>query len=116
MLLLISDHNFNDRILRGLRRKVPELDLVRAFDAGLAAAADPALLEWAAAEDRILLTHDVNTVPGFAFDRVRAGLPMPGVFIIPNSMPIGHAIGDLELVVRAQNSDECRNQVMYFPI
>ena len=84
MLRLITNHNFNGRILRGLRRRLPNLDVVRALDVGLAGVADPDLLEWAAAADRILLTHDVNTVPGFAYDRVRAGLPMPGVFLVPN--------------------------------
>ena len=32
MLRLISDHNFSGRILRGIGRRVPSLDLVRAFD------------------------------------------------------------------------------------
>lgn len=63
MLRLISDHNFNGRILRGLRRRIPNLDVVCALDVGLASVGDPDLLEWAAAEDRLLLTHDVNTVP-----------------------------------------------------
>jgi hypothetical protein len=35
MLRLFTDQNFNGRILRGLRCRVAEVDLVRAFDAGL---------------------------------------------------------------------------------
>jgi hypothetical protein len=113
---LISDHNFNGRILRGLRWRVPKLDVVRALDVGLASVDDAELLAWAAAQDRVLLTHDVNTVPGFAYDRVRASLPMPGVFLVPDSMPIGQAIDDLELAVKAQTSDDCKNLVTYFPL
>jgi hypothetical protein len=116
MLRLISDHNFNGRILRGLLRRVPNLDVIRAVDVGLASTPDPGLLEWAAVEGRILLTHDVNTVPGFAHDRVRAGLPMPGVFLVPKAMPISDAIDDLELAVQAQSSDDCKDQVIYFPL
>jgi hypothetical protein len=63
MLKLISDQNFNGRILRGVKRRVTKLDLVRALDVGLAEVDDPVLLEWAAVEGRILLTHDVNTIP-----------------------------------------------------
>lgn len=74
MLRLISDQNFSGRILRGIGLRIPHRDLVRALDAGLAKAPDPVLLEWAAVEDRILLTHDVNIIPGFAYYRVRAGL------------------------------------------
>lgn len=97
MVPLLSDHNFNGRILRGLGRRVPELDLVRALDIELAEADDPTLLERAAGDNPILLTHDVNTVPGFANARVQAGLPMAGVFLVPADMPIGQAIDDLSL-------------------
>lgn len=116
MLRLISDHNFNARILRGLRRRVPRLDVVRALNVGLACVEDPELLEWAAAEDRVLLTHDVNTIPGFAYDRINTGLPMPGVLLVPKSMPIGQAIDDLELAVTAQTPEDCQDQVTYFPL
>ena len=116
MLPVLSDHNFNGRILRGLRRRIPELDVVRALDVGLDTADDPDLLAWAAGEDRILITHDVNTVPAFANARVRAGLTMPGVFLIPKSMAIGHAIDDLELAIKAQTAADCKDQVNYFPL
>jgi len=66
MLRLISDQNFNGRILRGLRRRLPELALIRALDLGLDRVDDPEFLEHAADDDRIVLTHDVNTLPGFA--------------------------------------------------
>lgn len=41
---------------------------------------------------------------------------MPGVFLVPKSMPIGQAIDELELAVEAQVPDECQNQVTYFPL
>jgi hypothetical protein len=116
MLRLLSDQNFNGRILRGLRRRIPDLDVVRAPDVGLASADDQDLLAWAAAENRILVTHDINTVPGFAYERVRTGLSMQGVFLVPKSMSIGQAIDDLELAVKAQTLDDCKDRVTYFPL
>jgi hypothetical protein len=41
---------------------------------------------------------------------------MPGVFLVPDSIPIGQAIDDLELAVKAQTSDDCKNLVTYFPL
>jgi predicted nuclease of predicted toxin-antitoxin system len=73
MLRLVSDENFNGEVVRGLLRREPGLDLVRVQDVGLSAADDHAILAWAAAEGRLLLPHDRNTVPAFAYDRVRAG-------------------------------------------
>jgi len=116
MLRLISDQNFNGRILRGIGLRIPDLDLVRALDAALAKAPDPVLLNWAAAEDRILLTHDVNTIPDFAYDRVRAALGMPGVFLVDTRMAIGKAIGELVTVITCSSQEEWKDAVTYFPL
>jgi Domain of unknown function (DUF5615) len=116
MLRLISDQNFSGRILRGIGLRIPDLDLVRALDAGLAKAPDSVLLQWAAEEDRILLTHDVNTIPGFAYDRVRAGLEMPGVFLVDSHMAIGKAIDQLVVVIECSTPEEWKDRVEFFPL
>jgi hypothetical protein len=116
MLRLISDQNFNGRILRGVSRRVPHLDLVRAVDVGLARVDDPVLLEWAAAGDRIVLTHDVNTIPAFAYDRVRTGLAMPGVFLVSSAMPIGQAVDELTFLIEESLQEDWKDMVTYFPL
>jgi len=79
MLLLVSDENFNNDLVRGLLRRNPDLDIVRVQDVGLRGAEDPLILEWAAQEGRVLLTHDVTTMAHFAYERVQAGKSMPGL-------------------------------------
>ena len=93
----------------------PDLDVVRGQDVGLNATPDPDILAWAAVEGRILLTHDRDTLPYFAYNRVKAGQAMPGVFLVQKSMPIGQAIDELALAATAQTPDECNDQVIYFP-
>ena len=44
---LLTDENFNGAILRGLMRRLPELDLVRVQDVWLMNTDDPVILEWA---------------------------------------------------------------------
>ena len=80
MLRLVSDENFNGDIARGLLFRLPDLNLVRVQDVGLEQAIDPVVLAWAAQGDRIIVTHDRATLPHFAYERVVAGEPMPGVF------------------------------------
>jgi predicted nuclease of predicted toxin-antitoxin system len=80
MLRLAADENFNAGIVRGLLRRLPGLDIVRVQDVGLSGADDPAVLEWAAREGRIVLTHDMSTLVSLALERVAIGQPMPGVF------------------------------------
>ena len=116
MLKLVSDENFNADILRGLYRRRPDLDVVRVQDVGLSATPDPDVLAWAAAEGRILLTHDRDTMPNFAYDRVRAGQSMPGVFLVSDRMPVGQAIDEILLAVDCLKPEECKNLVRFFPV
>jgi predicted nuclease of predicted toxin-antitoxin system len=115
MLKLAVDEDFDNDIIRGLLRQEPELDILRMQDAGLAGAKDPTVLEWAAQEGRVLLTHDVNTMTKFAYERVRAGQPMPGVFVVRRNAPLRVAIEDILLVVQASSQGEWEGQVRYIP-
>jgi predicted nuclease of predicted toxin-antitoxin system len=116
MLRLASDADFNGDVLRGLLRRRPDLDIVRAQDVGLRTAEDPAILAWAATEGRILLTHDRSTMPDFAYERVRAGLPMPGVFVIRNKPPLGEMIEEILLVTECSSQEEWKDRVEFLPL
>ena len=116
MIRLLSDQNFNAHILGGLLRRVQRLDAVRIQDVGLSAAEDPAILDWAARQGRVLITHDRRTVPRFAYERVRAGEPMAGVFIVDNLLPVGQAIDQLVSAVECSFDDEWKDRVLYFPL
>src|SRR5919108_3417096 len=111
MLLLVADENFNNDIVRGLLRRKPDLDIVRVQDIGLSGADDASILEWTTQEDRILLTHDVTTLTRFAYDRVRAGLPMPGVFEVSRAVPVGLAIEDILLLTECSVDGEWEGQI-----
>src|SRR5438132_909126 len=83
----------------GVVRRVPGLDLVRAQDMGLMQTPDPLVLEEAAREGRIVLTHDVSSMVAAGYERVGAGLPMPGLFAVRQSLPIGQAIEQIVLLL-----------------
>jgi len=116
MLRLAADENFNNDIVRGLLRLRPELDIVRVQDVGLSGAGDPAILEWAAQEGRVLLTHDASTVTKYAYERVRASRSMPGVFEASRDVPIGRAIEDILLLADYSLDGEWEGQVRYLPL
>lgn len=50
---LISDEDFNNRIVRGLLRRFPALDLIRVQDVNLTGKHDTEILAWAALENRL---------------------------------------------------------------
>ena len=94
----LADENFNNDILRALFRGKPEIDVVRAQDAGLTGIDDAALLAWAAEHHRVLLTHDVSTITAHAYRRVMQGEPMPGVFEVSCDLWLRTAVDDILLV------------------
>lgn len=116
MLRLAADENFDGRIVRGLLRVLPDLDLVRVQDTPLSAADDAAVLEWAAQEGRLVLTHDVGTMTAAAWVRVRAGLPMPGLIEVSSEESIGWVIDEIRLVVATSRPGEYEGQVLFLPL
>ena len=115
MLRLASDEDVHGDIVRGLLRREPALDLVRVQDVGLAHTPDPIILDWAAQEGRILITGDLNTMVGFAWARVRAGLPMAGVLALVENVGAGRVIDDLVLAAQHRTEDEMKDTVLYIP-
>ncbi len=116
MLRFLSDENLRAAILRGLRDRDPDIDILRVQDVGLSGAIDPDVLAWAADQGRILLTHDARTVPAFAYQRVTEGLVMPGVFAIDPDAALGRVIEDILILAQASLPDEWAGQVLYLPL
>ena len=116
MLSFAADENFNIHIVNGVLRRLPTADILRVQDAYLEGADDPAVLEWAASEGRVLLTHDVNTLTAFAYERIERNLPMPGVFEVSLKVPISAAIEDILLLAECSLEGEWEGQVNYLPL
>jgi hypothetical protein len=116
MIRFVADEDFDNDILRGLRRRVPEIDVVRAQEVGLCGVDDPSILAWAAREGLVLLTHDVSTMSHHALERVRLGLPMRGVIAVHQWLAIGDAIEDLVLVATCSSAEDWVDQLHYLPL
>jgi hypothetical protein len=116
VLRLAADENFNNNIVRGLLRRKSDADFVRVQDVGLSGADDPTVLEWAAQQGRVVMSHDVSTLRKHAYERAATGLGMPGVFEVPNTLSIGRAIEDLLLIIECSLEGEWEGQVRYLPL
>ncbi|MBM3993253.1 MAG: hypothetical protein FJ303_03715 [Planctomycetes bacterium] len=112
----LTDEDVPRDIVSGLRNRLATLDIVRVQDVGLMATDDCEILAWAASEGRLLITRDRSTVTRHAYDRVRNGLPRPGVFVIAEGMSIGQAIKELELIALASIAKEWRDRVIFPPL
>ena len=112
----LADENFDRQIVDELRRKRPLLDIQTAVEAGILGFADPLVLAHAAEHERILLSHDVHTMPGHLADFITAGANSPGVFLVPQLLPIGRAIADILLIWEASQPNEWRNLATRLPL
>ena len=116
MLRFLADQNFDGDIVRGLLRSIPNLDVVTAHHANLSEAPDPDVLKWAASHERVVLTHDRRTMPDHAADRIRAGLRMCGVVVVPVRISLAQAIGEIELIAMCSLEGEWENKVQFLPL
>ena len=112
----LADEDLDTDIIQGLRSREPAIDVLDVKTAGLRGTEDPALLELAAQQDRVLVTYDRNTMTRHFRERLDAGKMSPGVFILPQQIAaIGHIIEWLLLVWAASQAEEWRNQIVYLP-
>lgn len=115
----LTDMNFNWRIVAGLRRRAPSLDLMTVQDRSMQRKPDPELLAEAQVLDRILLTHDINTMPKhFAefLSHLQGDQHSPGVVLVPQDLPVGGAIQVLYELWACSNHGEWRDLFTYVPL
>ena len=116
MIRFLLDENFNGKIVRGLRARKPDVDMLRVQDTELSGAEDPAVLEWAAKEGRILLTHDLETMTKAANEQIAQGMPMAGVIFVRDTLPVAKVIDDLLAVLGASEASEWANRTDFLPL
>ena len=116
MVQLLLDENFNHRILRGLKRRLPALDYLLVQDTEVFQQGDRQVLDWAAANNRVIVTHDVNTMTRYAYERLEATQLLPGVVIVPKELAIGKAIEELAILLACCQAEEFPNRVIHLPI
>lgn len=64
----------------------------------------------------MLFTHDVNTMTAHAYQRIKDGEPMPGLFAVPRDVPVGIVIEDLLLIAEYGSEEDWQGRVFYLPL
>lgn len=111
----LADADLDDAIVRGVRRREPSIDFKNATDAALEGLPDPEVLELAAAEGRILVSHDTSTMPVHFAARSRLGLKSPGVLLAFQSASVSDVIESLLIIWSVSREEEWADQIHYLP-
>ena len=112
----LADHDLNDHIVDGVSRREPILEFVRAREAGIADRPDAEVLDYAAGQRLIVVSHDVNTMLGHAYRRLAAGQPMPGLLMVQQVAAVNRVIDDLLLIWAGSEAEEWEGQVRFLPL
>lgn len=111
----LADADLDGAIVSGVRRREPSIDFKSANDAALEGLPDPEVLELAAAEGRILVSHDTSTMPVHFAARSHLGLKNPGVLLTLQSADVGDVIESLLIIWSASSEEEWIGQIHYLP-
>jgi len=106
----LADEDLDADIIGGLRSREPAIDILDVKITGLRGTKDPALLELAAQQDRILITHDRRTMTRHVRERMATGKSSPGLFIVSQQSPVGEIVEWLLLVWTASQAEEWRER------
>ena len=110
-----ADADLDGRIVRGLRRAAPEIDIRTATSAGLSGQTDFEVLRIAAEAGRVLVSQDRRTMPR-NFAGYSASARSPGVIVLREAIPIATAIEELVLIWSASTAEEWVDRLVWIPL
>jgi hypothetical protein len=112
----LADADLNKAIVSGVVRRAPSIDFLTAQVAGLRRMNDPEVLALAAKDQRVLVSHDVGTMPAHFRSFRSAGNKSHGLFLIPQRLDVGVAIDELLLIWLASAASVWENRLEWLPL
>jgi hypothetical protein len=110
-----ADADLDEDIVTGLRRREPSVDFQTALEAGLGGLDDEDVLARAAAESRLLVSHDRKTMPHH-FAKFILHKKSSGLVIVSQKTPTVVAIEELLLFWTASDAEEWINRIAVIPL
>lgn len=110
-----ADADLNQAIVTGVLRRESAIDFQTAFAAGLEGVKDSGVLEIAAQQERILVSHDRKTMPS-EFAKFITSNQSSGVIIVSRRLPTEVVIEELLLIWAASSAEEWVNRIAKLPL
>ena len=110
-----ADADLDARVVRGLKRRLPEIDVRAAVDAGLAGLHDSKVLQIAAQSGRVLVSQDRRTMPRH-FRLFMTECSSPGVVLLRGGISIAAAVEELALIWSASEAEDWIDRLIWIPL
>ena len=92
-----ADADLRYTIVKAVRQREPSIDFASAFESRLEGVSDSEILDRAASEGRILVTHDPRTMLAYFRTRLEAGRLSPGLFVVSQGASLGPVVSAIVL-------------------
>lgn len=112
----LADADLNQAIVSGLLRREPAIDFLSAHAAGLKGMSDVDVLALAAEQHRVLVSHDLGTMPRHFREFQAAQKLCPGIFLVPQFLEVAVAINELLLIWYGSEAAEWENRLVWLPL
>jgi len=110
-----ADADLNQKIVSATIRLQADVDFRTATAAGLEGIDDLGVLEIAASDSRVLVTHDKSTMPTH-FAEFVARKQSPGVLLARRGVKLSKVAEELVLIAEASEAEEWINRIAYIPL
>jgi len=111
----LGDANFNQKIVRGLLIREPAIDFELPEAVIPEKTRDPQVLDLAESLGRVLVSHDVSTMP-LSFQQCVEQRRCAGLILVPERLSIRDAIEELLLIWHASEAEEWVNLMLRVPL
>jgi len=112
----LADADLNNGIVHGVRRRELSIEFRSARNASLRGLPDDKVLELAAAEGRVLVSHDKRTMPTHFAARIRSGQRSPGLLLALPRATIGEIVESLLIIWSSSHEEESAESDSLFAV
>ena len=110
-----ADKDLKFTVVKAVRLREPAIDFASAQEAALSGLGDPELLDRAAGEGRVLVSHDRRTMLNHFRNHLAAGRSSPGLLIVAQGTPIGPVVEAIVVLWAVADPTDLENQAYHLP-
>jgi len=110
-----ADNDLTFAIVKAVRRREPAIDFASAQQSELGGVSDPEVLEQAARNNRVLVSHDMHTMISHFRDRLAAGRNSPGLLMVSQKAVAAEVVEAVLFLWSVTDPADLHNQVYYLP-
>lgn len=111
----LADANFNQKTAAGLLLRESAIDFALPKSIIPERMKDADILDLAHSANRIVVSHDVRTMPRW-FDQCVQNRRCAGLILVPEKLPMRDVIEDLLLIWHLAEADEWVNRLAWLPL